>query len=98
MSGRFSSQLILSILTGVLTAGITVAALFFRVRLSRELNRRERQRERWLSRHDELTWNRNSLDSDHEENILHFPIFRQNFRSVKRIQRYLLRKKQRFRL
>ena len=63
----FSSQLILSILTGVLTAGITVAALFFRVRLSRELNRRERQRERWLSRHDELTWNRNSLDSDHEE-------------------------------
>lgn len=63
----FSSQLILSILTGVLTAGITVAALFFRVRLSRELNRRERQRERWLSRHDELTWNRNSLDSDYEE-------------------------------
>ena len=63
----FSSQLILSILTGVLTAGITIAALFFRVRLSRELNRRERQRERWLSRHDELTWNRNSLDSDHEE-------------------------------
>ena len=34
---------------------------------SRELNKRERQRERWLSRHDELTWNRNSLDSDYEE-------------------------------
>ncbi len=44
-----------------------MAALFFHVRLSRELNKRERQRERWLSRHDELTWNRNSLDSDYEE-------------------------------
>ncbi len=39
-----------------------VAALFFRIRLSSELNKRERQRERWLSRHDELTWNRNSLN------------------------------------
>ena len=63
----FSGQIILSLLAGVATAGVTVAALFFRVRLSRELNKRERQRERWLSRHDELTWNRNSLDSDYEE-------------------------------
>lgn len=63
----FSGLVILSILTGVLTAGVTVAALFFRVRLSRELNKRERQRNRWLSRHDELTWSRNSLDQDYEE-------------------------------
>ena len=41
--------------------------MFFRIRLSRELNKRERQRERWHSRHEELTWNRNSLDSDYEE-------------------------------
>ena len=63
----FSGQIIFSLLAGVATAGVTVAALFFHVRLSRELNKRERQRERWLSRHDELTWNRNSLDSDYEE-------------------------------
>ena len=55
------------VLLGVATAVISVAALFFRIRLSRELNKRERQRERWLSRHEELTWNRNSLDSDYEE-------------------------------
>ena len=63
----FSGQVIFSVLAGVATAAISVAALFFRIRLSRELNKRERQRERWLSRHDELTWNRNSLDSDYEE-------------------------------
>lgn len=63
----FSGQIVLSILTGVATAAATVAALFFRIRLGRELNKRERQRERWLSKHDELTWNRNSLDSDYEE-------------------------------
>ena len=63
----FSGQLLLSILAGIATAAITVATLFFRVRLSRELNKRERQRERWISRQDELTWNRNSLDSDYEE-------------------------------
>ena len=63
----FSGQVIFSVLAGVATAAISVAALFFRIRLSRELNKRERQRERWLSRHEELTWNRNSLDSDYEE-------------------------------
>ena len=63
----FSGQVIFSVLSGVATAAISVAALFFRIRLSRELNKRERQRERWLSRHEELTWNRNSLDSDYEE-------------------------------
>lgn len=41
--------------------------MFFRTRLSRELNKRERQRERWLSRHDELTWSRNNLNQDYEE-------------------------------
>ena len=63
----FSGQVIFSVLAGVATAAISVAALFFRIRLSRELNKRERQRERWHSRHEELTWNRNSLDSDYEE-------------------------------
>ena len=63
----FSGQIIFSVLAGVATAAISVAALFFRIRLSRELNKRERQRERWHSRHEELTWNRNSLDSDYEE-------------------------------
>ena len=63
----FSGQVIFSVLAGVATAAISVAALFFRIRLSRELNKRERQRERWHSRHEELTWNRNNLDSDYEE-------------------------------
>ena len=63
----FSSYVILSVLAGVAAAAVSVAALFFRTRLSRELNKRERQRERWLSRHDELTWSRNNLDQDYEE-------------------------------
>ena len=63
----FSSYVILSVLAGVAAAAVSVAALFFRTRLSRELNKRERQRERWLSRHDELTWSRNNLNQDYEE-------------------------------
>ena len=63
----FSSYVILSVLAGGAAAAVSVAALFFRTRLSRELNKRERQRERWLSRHDELTWSRNNLNQDYEE-------------------------------
>ena len=63
----FSSHVILSLLAGVATAAVSVAAWFFRTRLSRELNKRERQRERWLARHDELTWSQNNLDQDYEE-------------------------------
>ena len=63
----FSSHVILSLLAGVATAAVSVAAWFFRTRLSRELNKRERQRERWLARHDELTWSQNNLEQDYEE-------------------------------
>ena len=35
----FSGQVIFSVLAGVATAAISVAALFFRIRLSRELNK-----------------------------------------------------------
>ena len=37
----FSGQVIFSVLAGVATAAISVAALFFRIRLSRELNKRD---------------------------------------------------------
>lgn len=63
----FSSYVILSLMAGVATAAVSVAAWFFRTRLSRELNKRERQRERWIARHDELTWSQNNLDQDYEE-------------------------------
>ncbi len=63
----FSGQVALSLLAGAATAVAVMTAVFFRTRLSRELNKREHQRDRWLARHDELTWSQNNLAQDYEE-------------------------------
>lgn len=57
----------MSIVSGAVAVIAALAGFFLHISASRDLNKRERQLARWISRQEELKWNRSSLDGSYEE-------------------------------